>query len=57
MTRSAMNRMRRTLQHVSISTQRTARYISKGVMRIFSPAEDNYPETGVQPFQGDPSEE
>jgi len=27
--------------------------ISKAAGRIFSPNDDNYPETGVQPFGGD----
>lgn len=29
------------------------KYLSDGVIRIFKPTEDNYPETGVQPFEGD----
>lgn len=29
-------------------------YLSEGVARIFSPRDDHYPETGVQPFDGDP---
>ncbi|MBD2302060.1 hypothetical protein H6G80_15405 [Nostoc sp. FACHB-87] len=28
-------------------------YISGAASRIFSPRDDNYPETGVQPFEGD----
>jgi hypothetical protein len=28
-------------------------YISGAVSRIFSPSDDNYPEIGVQPFEGD----
>ncbi|WP_200929884.1 hypothetical protein [Nostoc piscinale] len=28
-------------------------YISSAASRIFSPRDDNYPETGVQPFDGD----
>jgi hypothetical protein len=28
-------------------------YISGAVSRIFGPRDDNYPETGVQPFEGD----
>ena len=31
--------------------------IVQGVARIFSPPDDQYPETGVQPFEGDPYEE
>jgi len=29
-------------------------YLSEGVGRIFSPRDDEYPEVGVQPFEGDP---
>ena len=29
-------------------------YLSAAVSRIFSVSDDNYPETGVQPFEGDP---
>lgn len=28
-------------------------YILSAVKRIFSPRDDNYPATGVQPFEGD----
>ena len=27
--------------------------LAEAVLRIFSPTEDDYPETGVQPFSGD----
>jgi hypothetical protein len=32
-------------------------YLSEGVSRIFAPVDDEYPETGVQPFEGDPFSE
>jgi hypothetical protein len=28
-------------------------YVSGAVSRIFSPSDDHYPNTGVQPFDGD----
>ncbi|MFW6358147.1 MAG: isochorismate synthase [Chroococcales cyanobacterium] len=31
--------------------------IGEGVSRIFSPNDDDYPETGVQPYQGEPNRE
>ena len=37
--------------------QNLIQYIGTGVSRIFSPSEDDYPETGVQPFEGDPYKE
>lgn len=30
-------------------------YVSEAVSRIFSPSDDKYPNTGVQPFDGDVS--
>lgn len=30
-------------------------YLTEGVARIFSPSTDEYPETGVQPFEGEPN--
>ncbi|MBD2461238.1 isochorismate synthase [Oscillatoria sp. FACHB-1407] len=29
-------------------------YLSEGATRIFKPSDDHYPETGVQPFEGEP---
>lgn len=34
--------------------QQIVDYISGAVTRIFSPTDDNYPDTGLQPFEGDP---
>lgn len=33
--------------------QETLQYIGDGVGRIFRPSNDEYPQTGVQPFEGD----
>ncbi|WP_254565120.1 isochorismate synthase [Oscillatoria sp. HE19RPO] len=30
-------------------------YVSEAAARIFGPNDDKYPETGVQPFDGDPN--
>jgi hypothetical protein len=32
-------------------------YISEAVARIFGPTDDEYPNTGVQPFEGEPYKE
>ena len=32
-------------------------YMSEGVWRLFSPSDDEYPATGVQPFDGEPYSE
>ncbi len=36
--------------------QKVINFISGGVKRIFTPADDNYPEVGTQPFEGEPAE-
>ncbi len=36
------------------SLQDAVRYVSEGVSKVFSPSDDHYPQTGVQPFEGDP---
>ncbi len=50
-----------TIQNIIHATvtapQRVIRYVSSAVIRIFSPSDDNYPSTGVQPFEGDPADE
>ncbi len=37
--------------------QDTVKYLRDGVARLFQPTEDDYPETGVQPFEGEPYDE
>ncbi|MBD1846947.1 hypothetical protein H6F89_26775 [Cyanobacteria bacterium FACHB-63] len=37
--------------------QSVIRYISGAVTRIFGLNDDDYPATGVQPFEGDPPDE
>jgi hypothetical protein len=33
--------------------QQVIQFLSEAVARIFGPSDDQYPETGVQPFEGD----
>lgn len=51
----------KTLQNIIYTVTKSFRqvinYISGAVSRIFSSTEDNYPETGLQPFEGDPADE
>ncbi|MBF2005109.1 hypothetical protein ACF3DV_30320 [Chlorogloeopsis fritschii PCC 9212] len=42
------------LQAILEFPQKIIRYVSSAAVRIFSPRDDNYPETGVQPFEGEP---
>lgn len=34
--------------------QNVVQYIWDGVSRLFKPSDDDYPQSGVQPFEGDP---
>ncbi|MEG4169386.1 MULTISPECIES: isochorismate synthase [unclassified Microcoleus] len=38
--------------NLSKSLANAMRYISEAAVRIFSPSDDNYPNSGVQPFEG-----
>jgi hypothetical protein len=44
------------LRHLLIALQRVIQYIAQAVTRIFSPTDDQYPKTGVQPFTGNPAD-
>ena len=37
--------------------QNIVQYLFNGVSRIFKPTDDDYPKTGVQPFEGEPYDE
>lgn len=37
------------------SVSSAMRYVMEAANRMFSRSEDNYPATGVQPFEGDPN--
>ena len=37
--------------------QDTVQSILNGVSRLFQPSDDDYPRSGVQPFEGDPYDE
>lgn len=39
---------------VSNIIAKITKYISEAAMRIFSPTDDAYPATGIQPFTGEP---
>ncbi|MEG4284776.1 isochorismate synthase [Microcoleus sp. A006_D1] len=38
--------------NLSKSFANAMRYVSEAAVRIFSPSDDNYPNSGVQPFEG-----
>lgn len=43
--------------NLSKSLRNAMRYISEAAVRLFSPSDDNYPNTGVQPFEGKSSKD
>ncbi|MBD2363227.1 hypothetical protein H6G36_18885 [Anabaena minutissima FACHB-250] len=48
-----MNTSKNLLQKIQTLGQQVINYISGGVARIFGVRDDDYPATGVQPFEGD----
>ena len=44
------------IQAIATLPKRIIRYISGAVVRIFGPTDDEYPKTGVQPFEGEISD-
>jgi hypothetical protein len=51
---STSGKTRQILQSIKNIPQQVMNYISGAVSRIFSARDDDYPATGVQPFEGDP---
>ena len=37
--------------------QNIVQYLANGFSQLFKPSDDDYPETGVQPFEGEPYDE
>jgi hypothetical protein len=37
--------------------QKLVSFVMTAATKIFSPSDDNYPATGIQPFEGEPNEE
>lgn len=53
MTNSNKNGIFQTVKEIP---QKVISYISGAVTRIFAPRDDDFPETGVQPYEGEPSD-
>jgi len=60
-TREIIMSTNKTIQNIIrtivIIPQQIIHYIFSTAFRIFNPTDDHYPETGVQPFEGDPADE
>lgn len=46
-------RMQNSFKNLLANIQRLARHLVKGSERLFKPTDDDYPKTGVQPFEGE----
>lgn len=48
-------KIRATFQAIVEVIQKVSRYIFDAAARVFGPRDDDYPEIGVQPFEGEPA--
>lgn len=53
---SSNNKWNSTLTNVLEVPRKFVRYIISSTARLFSPNDDDYPTTGIQPFTGEPNE-
>jgi hypothetical protein len=54
---STHTKLQTIIHTIQAIPQQVIRYISGGAIRLFSPSDDNYPATGVQPYEGDPADD
>ena len=45
-----------SFQSLFEATRNLLEYVARPVIRIFSPTHDDYPEVGMQPYEGDPAD-
>lgn len=48
-----MMKVRNFFRNLPMTLQRLANNLTKGCERLFKPTDDDYPKTGVQPFEGE----
>ncbi|MEM9486631.1 MAG: hypothetical protein AAGA83_23405 [Cyanobacteria bacterium P01_F01_bin.116] len=48
-----MSTVQRKLNAIGQSIKQSTVWVLDAAKRIFSPSDDDYPKTGVQPFEGD----
>lgn len=53
---SSNNKLKSSFKNVLEVPRKLVRYIITSTTRLFSPSDDDYPATGVQPFAGEPNE-
>lgn len=54
---STTNKLQQVIESTGEATQRVVRYILGGFTKIFSPTKDDYPNVGIQPFEGDSADD
>ena len=53
---SATSKTRQMIKSIVEIPQKFIKFTTNGVSRIFSPSDDDYPKSGVQPYEGDSAE-
>ncbi|MBE9214144.1 hypothetical protein IQ247_15965 [Plectonema cf. radiosum LEGE 06105] len=52
---SITSKTRQMIKSIVEIPQKLINLTTNGVTRIFSPSDDDYPKSGVQPYEGDPT--
>ena len=47
------SKIQQIIKSIGDFTQKLINFTTNGVNRIFSPSNDDYPKSGVQPYEGD----
>ncbi len=50
---STTSKAKQIIKSIVEIPQRLINFTTNGISRIFSPSDDNYPKSGVQPYEGD----
>lgn len=50
---STASKAKRMIKSVVEIPQKLIKFATNGISRIFSPSDDDYPKSGVQPYEGD----
>ncbi|MGB6300217.1 MAG: hypothetical protein WBF90_29170 [Rivularia sp. (in: cyanobacteria)] len=50
---STASKAKRMIKSVVEIPQKLIKFATNGISRIFSPSDDDYPKSGVQPYDGD----
>lgn len=53
---STASKARKMIKSVVEIPQQLIKFTTNGVSRIFSPSNDDYPKSGVQPYEGEPAD-